>query len=129
MEYKLNHIRLLVENYRDSVRFYEHTLGLPLLRGDLESGYAEFEAPGIRLGLLQRSAMSEALGMVEPKQEGRRHMAVAFAVDDVDAAFNELKVKGVKFTLAPRTHSDWNLRTAHFNDPDGNLIEINQRMG
>ena len=101
MEYKLNYIRLLVENYRDSVRFYEHILGLLLLRGDLESGYAEFEAPGIRLGLLQRSAMSEALGMVEPKQEGRSHVALAFTVDDVDAAFNELQGKGVKFTLAP----------------------------
>lgn len=128
MEYRLDRIRLLVENYRDSVRFYEHTLGLLLLRGDLESGYAEFEAPGIRLDLLQRSEMSEALGMVEPKQEGRRHIALAFAVDDVDAAFNELKGKGVKFRLAPRTHSNWSLRAAHFDDPDGNLIEINQRM-
>ena len=128
MEYKLSQLRLLVENYRDSVRFYEHTLGLLLLQGDLESGYAEFEASGIRLSVLQRSKMSEALGMIEPKREGRRHVALALAVDDVDAAFSELKSKGVKFTLAPRTHSDWNLRTAHFCDPDGNLIEINQRI-
>lgn len=128
MEYKLSQLRLLVENYRDSVRFYEHTLGLLLLRGDIESGYAEFEASGIRLSLLQRSKMSEALGMVDSKQEGRRHVALAFAVDDVDTTFNELKRKGVKFALAPRAHSNWNLRTAHFCDPDGNLIEINQRI-
>ena len=128
MEYTLKHIRLLVENYRDSVRFYEHTLGLPLIRGDLESGYAEFEAPGLRLSLLQRSEMSKALGMTEPRQEGRRHIALAFSVDDVDAAFSELKEKGVRFMLAPRTHHDWGLRTAHCNDPDGNLIEINQLM-
>ena len=128
MEYKLSQFRLLVENYRDSVRFYEHTLGLLLLQGDLESGHAEFEVSGVRLSLLQRSKMSEALGMVDPKQEGRRHVALAFAVDDVDTAFSELKSQGVKFTLAPRAHSNWNLRTAHFHDPDGNLIEINERI-
>lgn len=128
MKYQFNYVRLLVENYRDSVRFYRDKLGLPLLRGDLESGYSEFEAPGVRLALFQRSEMSKALGMTEPKGEGRRHIALAFAVDDVDAAFSDLKSKGVKFALAPRTHIDWDLRTAHFHDPDGNLIEINQRL-
>ncbi len=128
MEYQFNYVRLLVENYRDAVRFYRDTLGLPLLQGDLESGYSEFEGSGIRLALFQRSEMSKALGLSEPKHEGRPHVALAFAVPDVDQAFQDLSGRGVKFALAPRTHADWNLRTAHFHDPDGNLIEINQRL-
>ena len=128
MAYQLNYVRLLVENYRDSVRFYRDKLGLSLLQGDLESGYSEFEAPGVRLALFQRSEMSKALEMTDPEGEGRRHIALAFAVDNVNAAFSELESKGVKFALAPRTHTNWNLRTAHFHDPDGNLIEINERL-
>jgi lactoylglutathione lyase len=128
MDYNFDYVRLLVSNYRDSVRFYRDALDMPMIRGDLESGYAEFQAPGIRLALLQRSEMSKALGLEEPSGEGRRHVALAFSVGDVDEAFAELEKKGVRFTLAPRTHSEWNLRTAHLQDPDGNLIEINQRL-
>ncbi len=128
MEYRLDYVRLLVENYRDSVRFYRDKLELPMIRGDLESGYAEFQGDGVRLAVIEKSEMSKALGMEEPVGEGRRHVALAFSVDDVDAAFTKLEGKGVKFILAPRTHPDWNLRTAHLHDPDGNLIEINQRL-
>ncbi len=128
MDYNFNYVRLLVSNYRDSVRFYRDVLEMPMILGDLESGYAEFQAPGIRLALFQRSEMSKALGLQDAEEEGRRHVALAFAVEDVDRAFAELEAKGARFTLAPRTHSDWNLRTAHLQDPDGNLIEINQRL-
>jgi len=50
-------------------------------------------------------------------------------VNDVDAARKELETTGVSVALAPRTHVDWDVSTAHFHGPDGNLIEINQRIG
>lgn len=128
MDYKLNYVRLLVENYRDSLRFYRDTLKLPVHRGDLESNYAEFDTSGMRLALLQRSEMARVLGMEKENGEGRKHVALAFTVPDVDEAFRDLKSNGVKFAMAPRTHEDWKLRTAHFEDPDGNLLEINQRL-
>ena len=128
MDYRFSYIRLLVNNYRGSFRFYRDVMGMKLLRGDVDSEYAEFEAPGVRLSLFQRARMTEALGIPEPQGEGRGHVALVFAVHDVDAAHRELEKQGVKFTLAPRTHEDWDVRTAHFHDPDGNVIEINQRI-
>jgi len=128
VDYQLNYVRLLVENYRDSLRFYRDTLKLPVHRGDLESNYVEFDTPGMRLALLQRSEMTRALGMEGANGEGRKHVALAFSVPDVDQAFADLEANGIKFVMAPRTHEDWNLRTAHFRDPDGNLLEINQRL-
>ena len=129
MDYQFNYVRLLVDNYRGSFRFYRDIMGMKLLHGDVDSQYAEFEAPGVRLALFQRSRMAEALGIPEVQGEGRGHVALVFAVDDVDAAHRELESKGVRFALAPRTHEDWDVRTAHFHDPDGNVIEINQRIG
>ncbi len=128
MDFRFNYVRLLVDNYRGSFRFYRDVLGLTVLRGDVESEYAEFEGAGVRLALFQRARMAEALGVSEPQGEGRGHVALVFAVEDVDAAHRELEGKGVRFTLAPRTHAEWNVRTAHFHDPDGNVIEINQRI-
>ena len=128
MDYRFDYVRLLVDNYRGSFRFYRDVLGMSVRRGDLDSQYAEFEAPGVRLALFQRARMAEALGVAEPSSEGRGHVALAFSVNDVDAAHRELEAKGVKFVLGPRTREDWGIRTAHLHDPDGNVIEINERI-
>ena len=128
MNFRFNYVRLLVDNYRGSFRFYRDVMGMKVLHGDVDSQYAEFEAAGVRLALFQHARMAEALGVPEAQGEGRGHVALVFAVDDVDAAHRELESKGVRFTLAPRTHEDWRVRTAHFHDPDGNVIEINQRI-
>jgi catechol 2,3-dioxygenase-like lactoylglutathione lyase family enzyme len=128
MDFRFNYVRLLVDNYRGSFRFYRDVLGMRVLRGDVDSDYAEFEAPGVRLALFQRARMTEALGLPEPAGEGRGHIVLVFAVDDVDAVHRELQAKGVAFARGPRTHADWDVRTAHLHDPDGNVIEINQRL-
>ncbi|MFV9644620.1 MAG: VOC family protein, partial [Desulfobacterales bacterium] len=51
-----------------------------------------------------------------------------FEVPNVDKATQELKAKGVVFETEPTDRSVWGIRTAHFRDPDGNLIEINQAL-
>jgi uncharacterized glyoxalase superfamily protein PhnB len=61
------------------------------------------------------------------KIEGGPRVLLAAGVEDVDAAYEELKAKGVTF-LRPPTNQPWGLRTAHFADPEGNLWEINQSI-
>jgi catechol 2,3-dioxygenase-like lactoylglutathione lyase family enzyme len=51
-----------------------------------------------------------------------------FAVEDVAAVCREMESKGFHLTLGPTDLPDWGVRTAHFRDPDGNLIEINQPL-
>ena len=40
-----------------------------------------------------------------------------------------LLAKGVTVLVPPTDHPDWGIRTVHFRDPDGNLIEVNQNLG
>jgi lactoylglutathione lyase len=35
-----------------------------------------------------------------------------------------LQIKGVSFLTEPKNRPDWGIRTAHFRDPAGNLLEI-----
>jgi catechol 2,3-dioxygenase-like lactoylglutathione lyase family enzyme len=50
-------------------------------------------------------------------------------VESVDAAYGELRAKGISFLAEPGDRSDWGIRVAHFRDPDGNLIEICHSLG
>jgi predicted enzyme related to lactoylglutathione lyase len=49
-------------------------------------------------------------------------------VEDVDAACLELQKKGIAILVPPIDRPAWTIRTAHFKDPDGNIIEINSYM-
>jgi lactoylglutathione lyase len=57
--------------------------------------------------------------------EGRGKISLIFAVEDVDKAWNELRKKGIQFVANPTDRPEWGIWTAHFTDPDGNIIEIN----
>jgi lactoylglutathione lyase len=57
--------------------------------------------------------------------EGSPRVLLAAGVEDVDAAYETLSAKGVRF-LRPPTDQPWGLRTAYFADPEGNPWEINQ---
>src|SRR5947209_613911 len=57
--------------------------------------------------------------------QGSPRVLLAAGVEDVDAAYQTLSAKGVRF-LRPPTDQPWGLRTAYFADPEGNLWEINQ---
>ena len=58
---------------------------------------------------------------------GRRH--VVLSVDDVDEVYVSLKQRGVEFLSVPEDRPHWGVRTAHLQDPEGNLIEINSPVG
>ncbi len=119
------HVRLLVADYEACVRFYRDLLGLELR---IDAGvYAEFKSRGTVLGIYKRELMAGIVGTAgKPAHaESQDRAALIFAVDDVDAAYRQLQAKGVVFVAEPTDRPDWVLRTAHFRDPDGNLIEIN----
>jgi catechol 2,3-dioxygenase-like lactoylglutathione lyase family enzyme len=64
-----------------------------------------------------------ARGSNQPKDPGIRHLAIA--VDDFDAAHEELKRRGVKMLGEP--YNNQGNRLVFFADHDGNILHLIQR--
>jgi lactoylglutathione lyase len=115
-DYKLTQVSVVMLGVRDvtrSLEFYRDKLGLKLQR----------EIPGF--AFLNAGAITLCLS--EPAAKMRASVAgageVVFAVEDVTAAYEALRAKGVQFTHEPRsiTPTTW---VANFDDPDGNHLSL-----
>ena len=128
---KLTHVRLLVHDYPACFRFYRDILGLRVNQGVEDGVYAEFDAGDCMVSLYGRDMMEAAIGEVgRPDPVGvADRMVLTFEVPSVDAAYEDLRKRGVEFDAGPTDRPEWFLRTAHFRDPSGNLIEIYENKG
>jgi catechol 2,3-dioxygenase-like lactoylglutathione lyase family enzyme len=114
--FKESNITLMVADLDRAVKFYTDMLGLKLVRR-FGGHWAEVEAPGVRIGL-------HPGGKAKSGTPSESHMSIGFRVDDIDAAMNALKERGITFT---NSRADKGSRNAYFSDPDGTplyLIEI-----
>ena len=125
MFHKVMAIELLVRDLAGCTAFYRDTLGLQVRETAVDS--VSFQMDNVYF-FLQEASAAAAMVSEEPSRltigEGSR-VLLAAGVEDVDAAYEELKAKGVR-PLGPPTDQPWGLRTAYFSDPEGNLWEINQ---
>ncbi len=126
-EFKRHHLRLLVKDFKACFIFYRDTLELPIRYGDEESEYAEFKTEAIHIALFARNLMADAVSKGEKPVDAdvQDRIVVVLRMDDIDAVYHRLKAKGVRFDTAPEDRTEWGCRTAHFRDPDGNLLELN----
>jgi catechol 2,3-dioxygenase-like lactoylglutathione lyase family enzyme len=102
-------------NLRKSIDFYRDTLGLTLLDEVVHEGeliWAEFDIDGVTIAL-------------HTPEYGPPHGAVALAVDNVSAAVDELRLKGVSIAFGPMDSGVCHLATVL--DPDGNSIILHRR--
>lgn len=121
---RLSYVRVLVDRFPECFRFYKDILGLQLLWGDENNVYAEFQAEGdTRLAIFKRE-LAEAAVPVRHEEGNAHRFMVIFEVQDVDAVVQEIEGRGVAAVGAPVDRTEWGVRTAHFFDPDGNLVEI-----
>ena len=118
------HIRLLVSDFPACFRFYRDALGFTPTFGAENEVYADFDAGGQGIALFQRELMAEAVGAAAGGYVQDAAVLV-LATANVDAAAEALRAKGVLLVSEPADRPDWGIRTAHFRDPDGHLIEIN----
>lgn len=130
MDLRSIHTRLLVRDYAACFRFYRDVLGLAPGFGDEQSGYADFALGETTLALFARQEMADAVGTgaLLPVAARQDDVALIAAVADVDQAAEALRAKGVALVTEPHDQPDWGIRVAHFRDPDGTLIEINQPL-
>jgi lactoylglutathione lyase len=124
---KLSNVRLLVNDLNVSLAFYRDTLGFPVLLGGAEEMYVELTVgEGVTLALFGREHMAQAIGTTHraPFAECQDTVAIVFSVENVDEAAAQLQAKGITLEAEVQNRDVWEIRTAHFRDPDGNLIEI-----
>jgi len=114
-------IRLLVNNFHESVAFYSDVLGFSGWHNDAME-YAYFEEK--RLALFSRERMVGVIGTIP--QSSPPQFVLQFEVESVDDVFDQLQKKGIHFITTPADMTEWGSRVAHFYDPDGNIIELYQ---
>ena len=110
---QLSHVMLGVQDVTRSLAFYRDKLGLTV----------QHEIPGFAF----LNAGAVILCLSEPAAKVRGQVAgageIVFSVDDVTAAYQALRAKGVQFTHEPRSVTP-TARVANFDDPDGNHLSL-----
>jgi predicted enzyme related to lactoylglutathione lyase len=113
---RIGQIQVSVTDVDRSVTFYRDVLGIPFLFSVPGQPMAFFDCDGVRL----------YLGVPE-SEEFRSRSTIYFSVEDIDAAYEELRERGVSFRGAPhlinKTESS-ELWMAFFTDPDGNNLAL-----
>ena len=123
----VNAVVLFVRDFQTSLEFYRDTLGLPVAL--LETDFVAFKMVDQDFALQAMATAVELFGAEVGSDEARgadRTMLCA-DIDDVDAAYETLRARGLDFVKAP-VNRDWGYRTAYFRDPDGNLWELRQTL-
>lgn len=123
----LQGIRLLVEDFDTSFRFYSEILEFKVTWGKYGDVYASFDTGNhIGLSIFTASYMDEALG-IEPSEKRRLadNCAIIFEVSDLDFLYEKLKTKDVKVLKKPTPMPGWGIMAMHIRDAEGNLIEFN----
>jgi methylmalonyl-CoA/ethylmalonyl-CoA epimerase len=125
----IEHIGIAVKNLDVSISFYEKVLGLKCHKIekviDQKVRTAIFKIGETKIELLETTEPEGPIGrFIKDKGEGIHH--IAFAVNDVQEAINEVKSKGVSLVdNVPRKGAeDLNIAFLHPKSTNGVLIEF-----
>ncbi len=124
---KATQLRILVDDFTASYRFYHQALGLEPQAAEQESGpYACFKAQdgGADVALFERRFMAASIGAPYAERGSADHAVLVFRVDDVDDAYGKAVAAGATSIAEPTDRPDWGLRSAHLRAPEGTLIEL-----
>lgn len=143
---KFRHVAIIVNNIEKMIEFYVGTLGFVLKRkfeiasdefrkgvGIAEScaKVAHLTLPNsdIEIEIFEYEKKPEAIeGVKKANTLGYRH--IALIVEDIEESYKLLKQKGLCFYSEPICIKEpkevAGFKFAYFNDPEGNIIELNQ---
>ena len=91
--------------------------------------YADFRMGETTLALFDHAAMAETLGEegMPSNRTQQDDFTLVFGVESVDDTYERLR-DDVAFVTQPHDQPGWGIRVAHFRDPDGTLLEINEPL-
>jgi catechol 2,3-dioxygenase-like lactoylglutathione lyase family enzyme len=127
MKMRMSYVRLLVDNFDECFDFYTVHIGAKVTWGAKGEAYAEFQLGDdtTRIAIFRREVAATALRLEGAAAPASDRFSLILEVDDVDAWARNMEVKGVPLVARPVDREKWGVRTVHFRDPAGNLIEIN----
>ena len=110
---KVGYVMMPVRDLARSLAFYRDALGLAVrFAGD---EFAFLDGGGVALALRQAANLGEVAAETS--------VEVVFEVEDIDAAYDSLRARGVPFRIAPRLATG-DRHVADFRDPDGHVLSI-----
>ena len=117
---KIHKIAVVTDDVEGAVAFYTQVLGLEVIERfpkEDDEDFVFLKAGAVKLELMPKKTMEAP--------EGFHH--ISFEVESVDAAFEELKSKGVKILREPFDARIEGLRLAFFEGPDGVRLQLFER--
>ena len=111
----IGYINLHVKDFAACVAFYRDVIGLPMTFADESFHFARFAGGGVSFAV---AGDPDAVRTGDDRLSG-----IGVCVADVDAAYEDLKAKGVRFTMTP-SKQPWGGYMAMFADPDGNVLYL-----
>lgn len=102
---------LFTSDLAATARFYEQTIGLPLVLDQGSCRIYRVSADGF-VGFCQRAGAAPT-GVI-----------LTFVAEDVDGWFAQLVARGIVIEKAPAFNPDYNIYHCFLRDPNGYLLEI-----
>jgi catechol 2,3-dioxygenase-like lactoylglutathione lyase family enzyme len=121
-----SHLRLCVTDFASTVRFYHELLGFPMNMPYTDDVYTEINTGAVTLALFNKAMMADVVGagVLPAKSTAQDNAVIVLMVPNVDQAVAALAEKGLSPIVPPTDRPAWGLRTVHYRDPEGNLVEL-----
>jgi catechol 2,3-dioxygenase-like lactoylglutathione lyase family enzyme len=126
MTYRYHHLHLICSNLEQTENFFTSMLGAKLIEHK-KFGTADgavLDLSGITISLRTSRENDNIISDSFQQRYGYDHLGLE--VEDVDAAYQELREKGVTFTISPTNVAGGKM--AFLKGPDGITIELFQTV-
>jgi glyoxylase I family protein len=126
MNYRLHHIHLICKDLEGMIDFFTDALGASLIArkkfGTADGASLDLQGSTINMRVARED--EDIAGDASRTSFGYDHLGLQ--VEDVDAAYQELKSKGFSFFMEPKDIPE--LRIAFFKGPEDITIELVQEL-
>lgn len=127
MTYRLHHVHLICKDLEGMIDFFVDALGAALIArkkfGTADGASLDLQGTTVNL----RVAREDEKMVADASQDSYGYDHLGLQVEDVDAAFQDLKKRGFAFFMEPKDISE--LRIAFFRGPEDITIELVQEQG